>query len=75
MVRKYHLEINPTATQQKFQYIYSSWLEKVIPRRHGLLNENLTVRHGLPLYKLLVRGSPDALRTTQAVVTAIGYLL
>lgn len=49
------------------------WVDNASSRRHRLLNENPSVRHGIPRCELLVKGVPEAHRTTQSVVIALGH--
>ena len=44
------------------------WVDSVVPKRHGLLNKNLSGRCEILLYKIFSRQTPEALRTAQALV-------
>lgn len=53
---------------------YLVWVDNAAPRIHGLLNEIFGARHGILPYEVLVRKAPEAPKTTQAIVTALGWL-
>lgn len=43
-------------------------------RRQGLLNESLSIKLGLPLYKLLVKKVPESFKNSTAIAIALGCL-
>jgi hypothetical protein len=43
--------------------IHYTRVDNTNPSSHGYSNENLSIRYGMPLYKLLVRKNPEALKT------------
>lgn len=48
-------------------------MDNDILRRHGILNENQSTRHGIDPYKLLVRKAPEVSKTAPALTIALGH--
>ena len=52
---------------------YSAWVNNVTLRRHRLVNESFSTRHGTPPYEFSVREASEIFKTTKAIAISLVY--
>lgn len=55
-----------------YSHMLPHTMNRAVPRRPELLNENLIARYGFLSYELLIREAPEICRTAREAATALG---